>query len=237
MPGALPVPFNCLLQSILLVVGIKGDFFDSAQMAFIDAQIELDSELYRSFRLTPDDRSDVRLAQTDNTARHVMAVFIEHFPLLAVDLPDRFQTFHLFLVQGKAFTEVAVDVSEIPQDVSKLPADHLSDLFGRFPPALRKPEVILPGFNPVCSGHMFIVVPADPPDDTLQFFSCLIQKRKSCGKRISEGAQVASRIRVPVFVGCTASFSAGIDSEDGDVELLSVLLSLCSEPPPCGPLS
>lgn len=94
--SAVVVFFDCVDQYISFTVCIEGQPFQSCKPAFIDAHVELGAEFNRGFCFPSHDRSDVRLADTDDTVFDAVCAILVHVLLLLKHLSDDLKpTLHL----------------------------------------------------------------------------------------------------------------------------------------------
>ena len=172
------VGFHSALKDLGFVVRIEGNLLNSPHAVFVQAEIKLDPEFHWCFDFSADNRPDVWLRDAHDAVLHTVGLLIEHIFLLFVDLPDGTQLLFFFLLQPVSFCKVPVDISEIPFYKAELPADNPPDFLRTALFALRKIQVVLSCNPAVSSGAMFAILSADPCDDLLKIFPCLIQQGK-----------------------------------------------------------
>lgn len=110
----------------------KRDVFDAAEAGFINAQMELCSEFDRPVCLSPHNRTDLGLADADDTVLYLMGMIVVHVLLLLVKLMDRDDAVDVFLRRDAACLHVSVDISEIPADIAQLGLHRRPDLLSRW---------------------------------------------------------------------------------------------------------
>ena len=139
--------------------------------------MQLCSEFYGLVCLSADDRTHIRLADTDDAIHDGMCVVRKHILLLCIQCLKRVK--HLCVRMGQCHTVVFNQIREISQvtaDILQLFSDCFSDLFRTAFSAFDKRKIILSRLFAVHSRPVIIVFVADPADHIFQFFACFIQQ-------------------------------------------------------------
>ena len=89
---------HCLDQYISFTVCIEGQPFQSCKPTFIDAHVELGAEFNRGFCFPSHDRSDVRLADTDDTVFDAVCAILVHVLLLLIKFANNLKQVLTFLI-------------------------------------------------------------------------------------------------------------------------------------------
>ena len=164
MSRTLLVLFDHILQARGLIVCVKAVSFET-RPAVANANIELYAKLYLRLGFSAHDRSDPRLAQTDDPVLNTVRTVIVHFFLLGVDRLDCGKLFLEFC--GKYFStgEHFFDVTDVPFEITKLLSDRLTRLLCfRFADAGVR-SVVFMRFLAVCA-RLETDIPIEPVEPT-----------------------------------------------------------------------
>ena len=99
MPRSFEISLSGCDENITFVIGIKRHLFYPGHSLFVKAEIHLCPELHGCSCLSPDNRTDVGLADTDDPVRNRVHFIFIHVLLLFINLVNHGETFGLLLCQ------------------------------------------------------------------------------------------------------------------------------------------
>lgn len=126
--------------------------------------------------VTPYDRADVRLADTDDPFSYGMYFVVIHVLLLLIHFVNHSKTFCLFLCQSALRFQKLINVFSVPTDILELLFDCLTDLLVSTFFTLSQIQVIFSGILAVHPWCVVIKPSTEVINDPFQIFPCRIQK-------------------------------------------------------------
>ena len=182
MPCFLIIPRSSCNENITFVIGSKRQFLYPRHSFFVQTDIHFCPEFHWRGCLPADNRTDVRLADTDDPVRDRVDFVLIHVPLLFIDFIDYSKLPGLLWSQFTSRIQQPVNVASIPADILELLFDCLSDLLTGTFFTLCQIQVISSGIPAIHPGNVIVKSPA----------------------------QVASRINVPVFSPVSVPVVSGL---------------------------
>jgi len=214
VPGTLLEALHGLLQGSPLVIGVKGYLLNPPIALRVQAQVEFGTELYRSRGLAPDYGAQPWLADAHDAVRDGMQLMVVHVLLLSVHLQDGQELRDVFPVRDKALGHEPLQVSDVPAYIPQLLTDCCPYFLCRMLPALGECQVLFPGLPPVAPWRGQTIVAAEASDHPLKELPALVQQGDVLGIADMGRAQVASRVRVPLFSGSFSGLPLSVEEPD-----------------------
>lgn len=155
MPCSLIIPLSSCNENIAFVIGIKRQFLYTRHSFFAQTDIHFCPEFHWRGCLPAADRTDVRLADTDNPVRDCVYFVLIHVPLLFIDFINHSKLPGLLWSQFTFRIQQPVNVASIPADILEL-FDCLSDFLTGMLFTLCQIQVIFSGIPAIHPGNVIV---------------------------------------------------------------------------------
>lgn len=150
MTFSLPGALCYLLQIPRFVISIKETAFQP-HPTIHTTNVQLRAKFHRLACFSPYNRTNERLAHTDDQVRHAVRSVIVHVLLLLIDGAEHVQTFHLLRGQGFTKMQFVINDLEVTPEIGHLFANCLAGLLCSMLTASCALQVVFAGAFTVCS--------------------------------------------------------------------------------------